>query len=262
MSNPLAHDRTGSGPPLLLIHGLGSNRHVWDAPLGLLQREREVVAIDLPGFGDSPALAVTPTPSALADALQETITELGLGRPAVAGNSLGGLLSLELARRNAVSSAVALSPAGFAVGAESRFASTSLAISRKAAGAIAPVLPKLVHSAVGRSVLTAQLVAHPSAVPPDEMLTAVSGLIKCDGFEATRKALFEFEWSHREALPVPVTVAWGAKDRLLLPRQARRAEAWIPGIRSFELPDCGHVPCWDNPPLVARTILEGTAAAR
>ena len=261
MAASLAHDRTGSGPPLLLIHGLGSNRRVWDAPLGLLEREREVIAVDLPGFGDSAPLTINPTPAALADALEATISDLGLGTPAVAGNSLGGLLSLELARRGSVSSAVALSPAGFTSAGESRFASVSLELSRRAAGAIAPALPRLVNSAAGRTLLTAQLVARPSAVPPDEMLEAVEGLIRCDGFEATRKALFEYSWDHREALPVPATVAWGAKDRLLLPWQARRAEAWIPGIRSFELPGCGHVPCWDNPPLVARTILEGTTAA-
>jgi len=259
MVAPLAHDRTGEGPPLLLIHGLGSNRRVWDAPLGLLQREREVIAVDLPGFGGSPALTVPQTPPALADALEATIAALGLAKPAVAGNSLGGLLSLELARRGAVSSAVALSPAGFTSRREARFASLSLALSRAAATAITPALPTLVNSGAGRTLLTAQLVAHPSAVPPDEMLVAVQGLVECEGFDSTRRELFEYEWTHREELPVPATVAWGAKDRLLIPRQARRAEAWIPGIRSFELPDCGHVPCWDNPPLVARTILEGTS---
>ncbi len=260
MPAPLAYDRTGDGPPLLLIHGLGSNRRVWDAPLGLLEREREVIAVDLPGFGESAVLNVTPTPSALADALEATIADLGLVAPAVAGNSLGGLISLELARRSAVSSAVALSPAGFSSKVESSFASLSLELSRKTAAAISPALPKLVGSSAGRALLTAQLVARPSAVPPEEMLGAVEGLINCEGFEATRKALFEYEWSNREALPVPATIAWGAKDRLLLPWQARRAEAWIPGIRSFALPGCGHVPCWDNPPLVARTILEGTTA--
>jgi pimeloyl-ACP methyl ester carboxylesterase len=92
------------------------------------------------------------------------------------------------------------------------------------------------------------------------MLVAVKGLIESGGFDATRKALCEYTWSHRQALPVPATVAWGEKDRLLLPHQARRAEAWIPGIRSFELRGCGHVPCWDDPPLVARTILDGTTS--
>ena len=109
----IAFDRSGTGPPLVLIHGLGSNRRVWDAPLGLIESEREVIAIDLPGFGDSPQLEADPTPSALADSVEGLISDLGLGKPAVGGNSLGGLISLELARRGSVSSATALSPAGF-----------------------------------------------------------------------------------------------------------------------------------------------------
>jgi len=258
---PLANDRTGSGPPLVLIHGLGSSRRVWDAPLGLLQEEREVIAIDLPGFGDSPVLNTTPTPAALADAVEQLFVDLGLTRPAVAGNSLGGLLALELARRGVVSSAVGLSPAGFATPSEARFASLSLSFSRTAGGAISGLLPKLVQYPAGRIALTAQLAAHPTRIPPAEMLTAISGLIDSPGFDPTRKALFDYVWTSREPLPVPATIAWADRDHLLLPRQARRAEAWIPGIRSIGMRDCGHVPCWDDPSLVARTILEGTTPA-
>ena len=52
-----------------------------------------------------------------------------------------------------------------------------------------------------------------------------------------------------------VTVAWGEKDRLLLPRQADRARAALPAARHVTLFGCGHVPTWDDPALVARTIL-------
>ena len=52
----LSHDRTGSGAPLLLIHPLGGSRVVWEPVMPLLARERDVIAVDLPGFGDSPPL--------------------------------------------------------------------------------------------------------------------------------------------------------------------------------------------------------------
>ena len=55
----LAHDRFGDGPPLLLIHGLGSHRKVWRLVLDRLAAERDVIAIDLPGFGDSAPLATS-----------------------------------------------------------------------------------------------------------------------------------------------------------------------------------------------------------
>lgn len=255
----IAFERSGSGEPLVLIHGLGSSKRVWDAPLPLLTRERDVIAIDLPGFGDSPTLATTPTVEALADAVEGLFTELGLQRPAVGGNSLGGWITLELARRGSVSSAVALSPAGFWNAPEMRMATASLKVSRAAAKLAEPLIAPLAQSGAGRIALASQLVGRPAAVPANELVTALEGLVHCEGFEATRTALFGSTWQHRDPLAAPATVAWGEKDRLLLPRQARRAEAWIPGIRSVTLTGCGHVPCWDDPPLVARVLLEGTA---
>ncbi len=52
----LAHHRGGSGEPLLLIHGIGSFWPVWEPVLPALEAVRDVIAVDLPGFGDSPVL--------------------------------------------------------------------------------------------------------------------------------------------------------------------------------------------------------------
>ena len=58
-------------------------------------------------------------------------------------------------------------------------------------------------------------------------------------------------------ISVPVTVAWGEKDRVLFPRQAVRAAREIPTARMIGLTGCGHVPTYDDPPQVARVLLEG-----
>jgi Lysophospholipase len=50
----VAYERQGAGEPVVLLHGLGLNRRTWDAVVPLLTAEREVIAIDLPGFGQSP----------------------------------------------------------------------------------------------------------------------------------------------------------------------------------------------------------------
>ena len=83
--------------------------------LALLAAARELVLIDLPGFGNSAALPddTDSTIEALTDAVERFLPELGLERPHVAGNSLGGAVGLELARRDAVASVTAISPAGF-----------------------------------------------------------------------------------------------------------------------------------------------------
>lgn len=111
----LAYARVGSGEPLLLLHGIGHHRQAWDPVVDILAAERDVIAVDLPGFGESPALPDglahdLPTMNAALSGLCET---LDLDRPHVAGNSLGGLLALELGREKLVRSVTALSPAGF-----------------------------------------------------------------------------------------------------------------------------------------------------
>src|SRR3954470_7780531 len=100
--------------PLLLLHGLGGSKGIWAPVLGLLEAEREPIAVDLPGFGTEPPLAAQVEPSAanLAAAVHERCRELGIERPHVAGNSLGGWVALEMGRAGWASSVTAISPAG------------------------------------------------------------------------------------------------------------------------------------------------------
>src|SRR3954468_20008599 len=97
----LSHHRAGSGDPIVLIHGVGSQWQVWEPVLETVAREREVIAVDLPGFGDSPTLPIgtVPTVDALADAVAAFLDGLGIEKPVIAGNSLGGWIALELAAR-------------------------------------------------------------------------------------------------------------------------------------------------------------------
>ena len=86
--------------PLLLIHGLGGTRTVWEPVIPLLEGEREVHAIDMPGFGSAPPLPpeVEPTAANLARAVHEECARNGVERPHVAGNSLGGWVGREMGR--------------------------------------------------------------------------------------------------------------------------------------------------------------------
>ena len=97
----IAYARSGSGDPLVLIHGLGGSRRIWEPVVDRLAAERDVIAVDLPGFGESAELAPDdgpPTPASLAATVADLCAELGIERPHVAGNSLGGWVALELAK--------------------------------------------------------------------------------------------------------------------------------------------------------------------
>ena len=81
------HRRQGDGPPLVLIHGIGLRRQIWQPVVGPLARDYTVIACDSPGFGESPPLpdGVRPDIVAYADAFERFFATQRLGRPHVAG---------------------------------------------------------------------------------------------------------------------------------------------------------------------------------
>jgi pimeloyl-ACP methyl ester carboxylesterase len=255
----LNHTRHGSGEPLVLVHGLGSQWQVWQPVLERLAPHREVIAPDLPGFGASTPLPGEPTVEALADAVAGFLEELGLERPHVAGNSLGGGIALELARTGRARSATALSPIGFARGRERTYASTSLLVAYRAVRGLGGLVPSLMASAAGRTAMLSQLIAKPWRLSPDEATGAMRNLAASPSFEAARPHVTGYTWPGGD-VDVPVTIAWGERDWLLVPRQGRRARRLMPGANHVWLKGCGHVPTWDDPEQVASVLLAGSQA--
>jgi len=256
----LSYARVGSGEPLLLLHGIGHHRQAWDPVVDILATERDVIAVDLPGFGASPAL-----PEGLAYDLSTTAAvfsafceALGLDRPHIAGNSLGGLLALELGREKVVRSVTALSPAGFWSQAERRYAFGVLLTMRQIARRMPlQMVERLSRTAAGRTALTSTIYARPGRRSPEAVVAETLALVNAPGFDDTLRAGTTVQFT--DDLPgLPVTVAWGTQDRLLLRRQGVRAKHLIPRARLVRLPGCGHCPMSDDPALVARVILDGS----
>jgi pimeloyl-ACP methyl ester carboxylesterase len=252
----LAFDTHGSGPTLVLLQGTGSHRGMWDPVIGALERERRVIAVDLPGFGGSAAETADPSPEGLTTYLERWFAEQGLVRPHVAGNSLGGGLALELARRGAVASATGLSPIGFWTPRELAFAQLSLRASRAIVGRLRPAIPALTRTAAGRVALFSQLYGRPWRLPPDDAVTAVEAFLDGPGFGPVLEAAGHYRFGAGDQLRgVAVTIAWGTRDALLIPRQAARAKRMLPWAQHVALRGCGHVPCHDDPEAVAAVLL-------
>ncbi|MFF5307211.1 alpha/beta fold hydrolase [Streptomyces sp. NPDC013161] len=256
----VSYARVGRGEPLLLLHGIGHHRQAWDPVVDILATERDVIAVDLPGFGASPALPEglaydLPTTAAVFRAFCE---ELGLERPHVAGNSLGGLMALELGREKVVRSVTALSPAGFWSQAERRYAFGVLLTMRQIARRMPlPLVEKLARTTAGRTALTSTIYARPGRRSPEAVVAETLALVNAPGFDDTLRAGTSVQFT--DDIPgIPVTVAWGTQDRLLLRRQGVRAKQMIPRSRLVRLPGCGHCPMNDDPALVARVILDGS----
>ncbi|MGV9932553.1 alpha/beta fold hydrolase [Streptomyces olivaceoviridis] len=255
----VSYARVGRGEPLVLLHGIGHHRQAWDPVADILATEREVIAVDLPGFGASPGLPDglsydLPTTNSVLGALFEA---LELERPHVAGNSLGGLLALELGREKLVRSVTALSPAGFWSEAERRYAFTVLLAMRGIAQRLPlPLVEQLSRTAAGRTALTSTIYARPARRSPQAVVAETLALVGATGFEATLRAGTTVRFT--DDLSLPVTVAWGTRDRILVRRQGVRAKQLIPHARLVRLPGCGHCPMNDDPALVARVILDGS----
>lgn len=256
----LAYERHGSGEPLLLIHGIGHRRQAWYPVLDRLAQDFDVILVDLPGHGESSSRInrTIPIKDAIRDELEAVLGHLGVERPHVVGNSLGGLIALEMANDGLARSVTALSPAGFWHGALDfgyvlglfGFVLTTATLGSRLAR-------PLTQTALGRSFSTPWLYAHPSRVDPELAHGDFKNLLRARPMVLR---LFESAYTFRAStdMDVPITVAWAEKDRLLLPYQAERARRRLPQARHRWLEDCGHVPMPDDPELVVETIIAGT----
>ncbi|MFE6361549.1 alpha/beta fold hydrolase [Streptomyces sp. NPDC057806] len=257
----LAHSRHGTGSPLLLLHGIGSGRRCWEPVVGLLTARHEVLAVDLPGFGDSPALAadVRPTARELAGAVGRFMDARGIETAHVAGNSLGGWVGLELALSGRVRTLSLISPAGLWRGTTPFTTRLLLRSCRRAAPWLAGPAAPLLRTAASRTALLAGIYGRPARVPYAHARAAARDMARAPGFEATWRAVSTTRFTGGRGIGVPVRVAFGSRDAVLRAGQARFLDELPEGTVAHVLPRCGHLPMHDAPEAVARFILATTA---
>jgi pimeloyl-ACP methyl ester carboxylesterase len=255
------YERRGAGTPLVLIHGIGSRWQMWLPVMDALAERHDVIAVDIPGFGGSPApeLGYEPGVPTLCTLLEEFWAELGIERPHVSGNSMGGQIALEFARRDTVRSVSALSPGGFLTEAQTRVARLQLKISRGGTKLIRPYARALTASALGRKALISGVVAHAERIEPEQAALMIEGAADATWFDEMLDWLKDNAFTEVTRTTIPVTIAWGSKDRLLPPRGAAQALSLFPDARYVRLENCGHVPTYDDPELVAKVMLQTAA---
>lgn len=252
-------ERKGTGAPLLMVHGLGGSVRSWDTIAGELSRSRELILIDLPGHGRTPALPGRQTIAAYADAIEQFIAASGFGGIDMVGSSVGARLVLELARRGVGGNCVALDPGGFWRGWETRFFQVTIAGSIRLVRALQPLMPTLSRHAATRTLLLFQLSAKPWALAPEIVLTEMRSFAATKVFDDVVRELANGPAQQGAATtPGRVTIGWGRNDRLLLPRQAERAQASFPNAQLHWFDECGHFPHWDQPTETVRVILQAT----
>ena len=226
-----------------------------------LAERREVIAVDLPGFGETPPLTGEVSIATLTDSVADFIREQGLDGVATVGQSMGGRMVLELARRGVGGDTVALDPGGFWSDRELLVFGATLRPSIILVRALRSMLPSLLGSPAGRTVLLAQLSARPWALSRETVLPDVRGLADAP---ATGPALDALTKGPKQrgapagTVPGRVTIGWGRRDLVTVPSQAARAMELFPDAVLCWFERCGHFPQWDVPHEAARLILDRT----
>jgi pimeloyl-ACP methyl ester carboxylesterase len=256
--------RAGSGEPLVLLHGFTGTWHHWRPVLGELAARYEVIAPTLAGhYGGPPFDLSGPlTFASSADHLERHLDEIGVGSAHFVGNSMGGALTLELAKRGRTRSVLALAPAGgWSEGdgeAErlARFFARQLRVTRLTGRYVKTVMkrPGSRRLAMRDVMRHGELVAPADAV--DLALTSVRCPVAGKAIEAAR-ADKGLSLQDLDRITCPVLLASPEFDRILpAERHAPRFKREIPGVEARVLPGCGHVPMWDDTRLVVQTISE------
>ena len=256
----LAYTRLGAGEPLVLLHGQGLSRRSWDPVLTELARERDVIAVDLPGHGDSPRQprGTGNTPLDQARAVAELLEQLGLDTVHVAGNSVGGWVALELGRLGRARTVTALSPGGLWGRRAPIFISTTMRQSRANARIVRRLAPHAPRTRLTRALFMGQLTGHPSKVSYAMANQAIHDMATAPGFRETLHAAERTGFRNGAAIHVPVTVAFGTRDRVLPPVLTRRRSQLPPQTRWIEIKQAGHVPMFDQPGAVVALLLHAS----
>jgi pimeloyl-ACP methyl ester carboxylesterase len=256
-SPELRFERRGKGPPLLLLHGLGSSLRMWDPVRPLLESRMDVIALDLPGHGESPAASyLASSPRALALTIEAFLDRLGLQTAHLAGNSLGGWLALELAKMGRARSVTALSPAGLWRRHTPTYNVITFHTYRAIARRLKFMVPYLTRNPISRTILLWQFFGRPWAIPPVAALEVSNAFADASGFDAILSATLRERFCGGNAIDVPVSVVWGSRDLLLLPWLSRFRDELPSSTRWTTLRGCGHVPTFDAPQAVVDAILE------
>ncbi len=225
--------------------------------LPLLEGRFDVLAPDLPGFGHSPPLPEGEASNAerLADAVEEAMDDAGFETAHISGNSLGGWIALELARRGRARTCVPISPAGLLHARESIYARAILNGMRWMTQN-APPPPALLRNRVTRTLCAGPPAARPWRADPDEMIEEFELFANAPGFDRTLDATVGMQAAGLPDISCPVLILWGTRDLILIPRQGRRFERLIPQCELRYVKGLGHVPMSDDPELLAGAIAD------
>ncbi len=247
--------------PIVLIHGFSASPVIWSRLLPTLKAGHQTLAVTLDGHsGGRPIVSEKVSVAALADGVERDMDAAGIDTATIVGNSLGGWLALELARRCRAASVVAIAPGGsWEPGSQQdEQLRAHLVRNGKAVRRLVPLLQLAVRSGRLRRVVFAEMAVHGDRVDPSTAAEMLRASARFPIHAELIEAMFATgRGVDADGIDCPVLLAWGADDRLT-PKETygQRVQARLPEAEWRELPDAGHIAMLDAPEAVAAMILK------
>jgi pimeloyl-ACP methyl ester carboxylesterase len=262
--------RAGEGEPVVLLHGFTGHWRHWKPVLAELVARYEVIAPTLSGHNGGPEYPSGMSLEKVADAgdsLERHLDELGVGTAHFVGNSMGGSLAIELAKRGRARSVVAFSPGGgWELGGPeperiARFFARQMRMVRVSRRQI----QRLMDRPVARKLALRDIMRHGELISPADAVDLSLDPLVCtvanDVLASLRAGRAHVEDLNQ--IVAPTLIAWAERDRILpLATCSARFRREIPHAEFRVLPRVGHVPMWDDTRLIVNTITDWVEAHR
>ena len=241
----------GEGPPVLLVHGLGGAWQNWLENIPVLARNHRVIALDLPGFGDSPMPKWTINIRNYGSMVLDFIAALETGPVPVVGNSMGGFVAAEMSIRDepAVTKVVLVSSAGVS---HARMYKAPTATAARMATGMAPLMFRYHHHALNRprlrKLVLSQLFRDPAALRPELLQEFIRTGVNPPGFGDALTGLAGYDIHHRlTEVNDPVLIIWGRQDMIVPSADALEFSEMLQNSRLEIFNYCGHIPMAERP---------------
>ncbi len=235
----------GSGPPLVLVHGLGGDADQWAFCFGALSASHRVIAVELLGFGRSDKPPISYRIAGFVEVLEQFLQSLGIPRASLLGHSLGGwiIATLALQRPELVDKLVLNDSAGLD------------------AGAIRPPVDLHLSTHAHMRVVLESMFFDKRMVTNELVDLAYSQHLERGDGATIASVLETFPVPEEKLdgtiaqLKAPTLLLWGEHDLLTPPAMAKNFHRLIAGSRLEVIPECGHFPCLERPAEFAERVV-------
>ncbi|MGQ0548148.1 MAG: alpha/beta fold hydrolase [Armatimonadota bacterium] len=243
----------GSGPPIVLIHGVGASLEFWNWTTPVLSERHTTIAFDYPGFGESDPRESAYSPSGAAETVLGFLDAVGIKAPVLVGSSLGGAIATLAAGTvpERISALVLVAPGGFGTGVNLLMRLQTVPLLGEGLLALARLDP---HLAV-RDLFTDPRRVPPqvleiiktNAAKPAHERTYLKVLRIAVGLGGVRQSMVAEVHRAAARVAAPTLILWGDRDRIIPPDQAAVASRAIPGSRVHLIKGTGHLPYVETP---------------